>query len=337
MLLLLTPSGLSSATHSLSPDGQESFCAVCEENNNNAITRCSHLFCYDCIVESVKTINEDCPMCRAPVVVGQIIKVGQHPDVEAEIRAEMAAEAQGEAEAEAEQSQSQAPAAPDSDSDLDSDAGHQLDVEKLDRALPWDDENRAALTKTAPRGWAHSAKIVWLVKYVLEMVRNNDTLRREGKMVEKVVIFSQWTSMLNLVEDALIENNVAMCRIDGQMSMDLRRRSLNYFEKRPRYVVMLASLKAAGQGINLTSANKCVLLDMWWVRGLVFPPSSCVVATDSSPAEPGRRGPGVRPHPPHRADAARRHCQAHDRRLGRGQAPPAPGEEAPNGRFCAQP
>jgi SNF2 family DNA or RNA helicase len=81
---------------------------------------------------------------------------------------------------------------------------------------------------------------------------------------EKVIIFSQWTGMLNLLEPALRDEGFAFRRLDGTMSLAAREKALHEFETRHDVRVMLMSLKAAGLGVNLVCANHVLLLDVWW-------------------------------------------------------------------------
>jgi SNF2 family DNA or RNA helicase len=81
---------------------------------------------------------------------------------------------------------------------------------------------------------------------------------------DKVIIFSQWTGMLNLLEPALRADGFAFRRLDGTMSLAAREKALHEFETRPDVRVMLMSLKAAGLGVNLVCANHVLLLDVWW-------------------------------------------------------------------------
>ena len=81
---------------------------------------------------------------------------------------------------------------------------------------------------------------------------------------EKVIIFSQWTGMLNLLEPALRDEGFAFRRLDGTMSLAAREKALHEFESRADVRVMLMSLKAAGLGVNLVCANHVLLLDCWW-------------------------------------------------------------------------
>jgi len=80
----------------------------------------------------------------------------------------------------------------------------------------------------------------------------------------KAVIFSQWTSMLDILEIHLKATGVKFCRIDGKCSNNDRRNSLRRFRADPEYRIFLISLKAGGVGLNLTTANKVFLIDPWW-------------------------------------------------------------------------
>ncbi|GFR48225.1 hypothetical protein Agub_g10086, partial [Astrephomene gubernaculifera] len=81
---------------------------------------------------------------------------------------------------------------------------------------------------------------------------------------DKVIVFSQWTGMLDLLEIPLKRAKLAFRRLDGTMSVAHRERAISDFERRPDVLVLLLSLKAAALGVNLTAANHVVLLDLWW-------------------------------------------------------------------------
>lgn len=89
----------------------------------------------------------------------------------------------------------------------------------------------------------------------LETIRASD---------DKVVIFSQFTSYLDLVEMALAQHGWLNVRLDGTMSMDARSETLATFNTNPQYRVICISLHAGGVGINLTAANRVFLMDLWW-------------------------------------------------------------------------
>ncbi|KAK1228657.1 hypothetical protein PQX77_008251 [Marasmius sp. AFHP31] len=82
--------------------------------------------------------------------------------------------------------------------------------------------------------------------------------------VVKTVVFSQWTSMLDKVEDALELAGIRYDRLDGTMKRDDRTRAMDALKYDPGCEVLLVSLKAGGVGLNLTAAQRVYLLDPYW-------------------------------------------------------------------------
>ncbi|XP_047945417.1 helicase-like transcription factor CHR28 isoform X3 [Salvia hispanica] len=81
---------------------------------------------------------------------------------------------------------------------------------------------------------------------------------------EKAIVFSQWTSMLDLVEMSLKNNHISYRRLDGTMSIVARDKAVKEFNTDPEVDVMLMSLKAGNLGLNMVSACRVILLDLWW-------------------------------------------------------------------------
>lgn len=102
------------------------------------------------------------------------------------------------------------------------------------------------------------------------------------------VVFSQFTSFLDLVEDGLKAAKLRSVRLDGSMSRKEREASVRQFHDKTRHCVFVISLKAGGTGLNLvgeilgactvrdalthaslqTLANRIYLLDFWWNRAI---------------------------------------------------------------------
>ncbi|KAL1197707.1 Helicase-like transcription factor CHR27 [Cardamine amara subsp. amara] len=80
----------------------------------------------------------------------------------------------------------------------------------------------------------------------------------------KTIVFSQWTGMLNLVEQCFDENDIEFRRLDGTMSLAARDRAVKEFSNDPDVEVMLMSLKAGNLGLNMVAACHVILLDLWW-------------------------------------------------------------------------
>ncbi|CAG8539788.1 2666_t:CDS:1 [Funneliformis caledonium] len=98
------------------------------------------------------------------------------------------------------------------------------------------------------------------IKDLLEFLK----VSNENDPTTKSVVFSQWTSFLNLIEIAFKEANVKFVRLDGSMSRSKREQAINDFTYDPEVKVFLISLKCGCLGLNLTAANQCFLMDPWW-------------------------------------------------------------------------
>lgn len=78
----------------------------------------------------------------------------------------------------------------------------------------------------------------------------------------KVLIFSQFTTQLDILEDYCRElRGWNVCRIDGSVSQESRRTQIADFNNDSEYKVFLLSTRAGGQGINLASADTVILFD----------------------------------------------------------------------------
>jgi SNF2 family DNA or RNA helicase len=78
----------------------------------------------------------------------------------------------------------------------------------------------------------------------------------------KALVFSQWTSLLDLIEPHLERADIGFTRLDG--STRDRAGVVGDFQRDDGPPVMLLSLKAGGTGLNLTAADHVFLVDPWW-------------------------------------------------------------------------
>jgi SWI/SNF-related matrix-associated actin-dependent regulator of chromatin subfamily A3 len=81
---------------------------------------------------------------------------------------------------------------------------------------------------------------------------------------ERGVIFSQFTTFLDLVGPHLEKLGYTYARIDGKKTGKQRAQALTLFATADGPDFMLCSLHAAGTGITLTAANHCFMMDTWW-------------------------------------------------------------------------
>jgi SWI/SNF-related matrix-associated actin-dependent regulator of chromatin subfamily A3 len=84
----------------------------------------------------------------------------------------------------------------------------------------------------------------------------------------KTVVFSQWTSFLDVVSTQLVKSDIKFARIDGTMSAGARDEAMNALEKDPTVTVLLASLGVCSVGLNLVAANQVILSDSWWAPAI---------------------------------------------------------------------
>ena len=89
-----------------------------------------------------------------------------------------------------------------------------------------------------------------------------EALEIAGEEGHKALVFSQWTSLLDLIEKRLAGTGIAHCRLDG--STRDRGEVVSRFQSEDGPPVMLISLKAGGVGLNLTAADHVFLCDPWW-------------------------------------------------------------------------
>ncbi|KAH9871371.1 hypothetical protein IAQ61_005550 [Plenodomus lingam] len=120
----------------------------------------------------------------------------------------------------------------------------------------------AAPTGTTPRisirriGLSGSAKMQALLGHLKKT--------RKVEKDAKTVVFSQFTSFLDLIEPALARDHIPFLRFDGSISQKQRAHILTEFTASPKPYVLLLSLRAGGVGLNLTCANKVFMMDPWW-------------------------------------------------------------------------
>jgi superfamily II DNA or RNA helicase len=82
---------------------------------------------------------------------------------------------------------------------------------------------------------------------------------------QKVLVFSQFTTMLNLLAEKCKEEGISYYHLDGSTPPDKRIEMVNRFQEAGNTTnVFLISLKAGNAGLNLTAAGYVFLFDPWW-------------------------------------------------------------------------
>ena len=81
---------------------------------------------------------------------------------------------------------------------------------------------------------------------------------------KKILVFSSFTSLLDLVAAELESENIPYLTLTGSHTQKQREKSVKQFQNNDEKKVFLISIKAGGAGLNLTAAEYVFILDPWW-------------------------------------------------------------------------
>jgi SNF2 family DNA or RNA helicase len=155
------------------------------------------------------------------------------------------------------------------------------------------------------------------IRYLMEILEK-DTPEH------KVIVFSQFTSMLDLVEPFLRSGGYNFTRYDGSMKNDHREASLEKLRNDKKTRVLLCSLKCGSLGLNLTAASRVVILEPFWNPvGSLF-----IVASTLLTIFVVCRRTSHRPSPSSKPNSRRSSLPSHNRRHSRRTNPRSPRSKA---------
>lgn len=98
-----------------------------------------------------------------------------------------------------------------------------------------------------------AAKLEWIREKVPEMIAQGRT----------ILIFSQFTGMLDLIEAAMVDLRMPLMKLTGETPEGKRGEVVRRFQA-GEAPLMLVSLKAGGVGLTLTAADTVIQVDPWW-------------------------------------------------------------------------
>ncbi|KAF5228148.1 hypothetical protein FANTH_14579 [Fusarium anthophilum] len=148
-----------------------------------------------------------------------------------------------------------------------------VDLDPYDRALYDFFESEAAknaVDSSSQYSANHSnpgrekKNVLSLIQNLRRICDHGEDLLPDADIEAWSVVFSYWTKMLDLVQEAILQASLLCERIDGQRSIEQREKALSRFANDPCCTVMLATLGSGGEGIDLTSANHVHLLEPHW-------------------------------------------------------------------------
>ncbi|KAI5841595.1 SNF2 family N-terminal domain-containing protein, partial [Tricharina praecox] len=114
--------------------------------------------------------------------------------------------------------------------------------------------------------WLNNPNILMMPSTKTTLLRKQLAEWRLNHPGDKIVLFSQFTKMLDIIE-RVFENeepDQMYVRYDGSMSVEERDEALGLFRTEPECNLILISIKAGGVGLNLTHANLVICIDLWW-------------------------------------------------------------------------
>lgn len=99
-----------------------------------------------------------------------------------------------------------------------------------------------------------------------ESIKTEELLREveENTGQHKILIFSQFVEMLQVIKVELVKKNISFSYLDGSVSASNRKDEVAKFQTDESVKVFLISLKAGGVGLNLTAADYVYIVDPWW-------------------------------------------------------------------------
>ena len=129
-----------------------------------------------------------------------------------------------------------------------------IDFDQPDIEQDEDNVKRSSIiNRIKMEDWTSSTKIEMLVYDLYKL--------RSQKQTHKSIVFSQFTSMLQLVEWRLRRAGFNTVMLDGSMSPAQRQKSIEHFMNNTNVEVFLVSLKAGGVALNLTEASRVFIVD----------------------------------------------------------------------------
>jgi SNF2 family DNA or RNA helicase len=136
------------------------------------------------------------------------------------------------------------------DTDEESDSGSESETDSDDEV---EDEFGSSDEEAQLASIATSTKITHLLSILSKEAAKH-----------KFIVFSQFTSMLDLIEPFLRQKGFKFTRYDGKMRNDLREASLAKLRNDKNCRILLCSLKCGSLGLNLTAATRVVILEPFW-------------------------------------------------------------------------
>lgn len=115
----------------------------------------------------------------------------------------------------------------------------------------YDRENLKKKFALKRQEWMDSGKVKIAVDLITQWKENGD----------RILLFSQFTTVMDILETVMETKDIPFMRLDGQTKMDIRQGMIDTFTNDSSIPLFMLSTKAGGAGINLAAANKVIIFD----------------------------------------------------------------------------
>ncbi|CAJ1374471.1 unnamed protein product [Effrenium voratum] len=212
--------------------GFADICALCQDDveGSRAKATCGHAFHRDCLQEYLEQAPQlpsggvGCPTCFMPLTWAEDQAADDGDDVVADVLGEELA------------------------------AGEQ--VKEKPQSGSGKGGRNSIMQKIKTSEFRSSTKIEALMQEIKRM--------EEADSTSKALVFSQFTRFLEIIEWRLKREGISAATVLGSMPIVARNNIIVSFQTEPTLKVLLISLKAGGEGLNLQAADHIFLMDPWW-------------------------------------------------------------------------
>lgn len=252
---------------------EDGTCPICLDSVENAVIYipCGHSVCSECFARIAGPVADGpgadfaapikCQNCREQIQPLKITDAYSFKKVYDPTSLPPSAVEEDKQEDEQDEDNNDSDDSETDDWDDDSDTSSMGEPKKkslaeLRQAAQKNQRERRKYLRRLEKTWVPSAKI----EKAIEILQTNEE-RGQG---EKTIIFSQFTSLLDLLEVPIKRRGWKCTRYDGSMRTSDRYDSVKTFTHDPDCRVMLVSLKAGNAGLNLVAASHIIIFDPFW-------------------------------------------------------------------------
>lgn len=248
-------------------DEDDGTCPICMDSVENAVIYipCGHSVCSECFarISDPGVLARDdtsgmikCQNCRGPVDPQKITDAESFKKAHDTDSATASAAAADAEETEQSEETDSDEYASDSETDGTGAKPRKKTLAELRRAAQVNKRLKQRYLRRLEKTWFPSAK----TEKAMEILQS---IEDRGKN-EKTIVFSQFTSLLDIIEVPIARRGWKYVRFDGSMKIGDRNAAVAAFTDDPELKIMLVSLKAGNSGLNLVAASHVILFDPFW-------------------------------------------------------------------------